>query len=174
MCLVPFTLFPPPPNAQPTHPPPHQRTNKHIPTLAPPSAEFGIEQMGASGSTALVALIHPTGATFASLGDCLAVVCRGGEGGKVTLQHRVYGWGPGVMEGAGGGRGWGRRVDWGRFGVEVSSSAFLIPYYPPPLNPLLTPPEVERVESTGGWVEDGRVCNVLAVSRALGDPEFKV
>jgi len=62
-----------------------------------------VEAMGASGSTALVALIHPTGAVFASLGDCLAVVCRGGVGGKVTQQHRVYGWGPGVLEGAPGG-----------------------------------------------------------------------
>ena len=33
--------------------------------------------------------------------------------------------------------------------------------------------ELERVESTGAWVVDGRVCNVLAVSRAFGDPEFK-
>jgi hypothetical protein len=33
---------------------------------------------------------------------------------------------------------------------------------------------VARVESTGAWVVDGRVCGVLAVSRAFGDPEFKV
>lgn len=33
--------------------------------------------------------------------------------------------------------------------------------------------ETERIESAGGWVEDGRVCGVLAVSRAFGDPEFK-
>ncbi len=34
--------------------------------------------------------------------------------------------------------------------------------------------EIERVESAGGWIVDGRVCNILAVSRAFGDPEFKV
>jgi hypothetical protein len=34
--------------------------------------------------------------------------------------------------------------------------------------------EVKRVKSTGGWVYDGRVCNILAVSRAFGDWEFKV
>jgi hypothetical protein len=34
--------------------------------------------------------------------------------------------------------------------------------------------EVNRVKSTGGWVYDGRVCNILAVSRAFGDWEFKV
>lgn len=34
--------------------------------------------------------------------------------------------------------------------------------------------EIERVEAAGGWIVDGRVCNVLAVSRAFGDPEFKV
>lgn len=34
--------------------------------------------------------------------------------------------------------------------------------------------EIERVEAAGGWITDGRVCNVLAVSRAFGDPEFKV
>lgn len=34
--------------------------------------------------------------------------------------------------------------------------------------------EIERVEAAGGWIIDGRVCNVLAVSRAFGDPEFKV
>ncbi|GFH08920.1 putative thylakoid-associated phosphatase 38 [Haematococcus lacustris] len=51
--------------------------------------------------------------------------------------------------------------------------------------PLITPhrvygsgPEVEgevkRIKATGGWVYDGRVCNILAVSRAFGDWEFKV
>jgi len=33
--------------------------------------------------------------------------------------------------------------------------------------------EIERVRSTGGWIHDGRVCNILAVSRAFGDWEFK-
>lgn len=33
--------------------------------------------------------------------------------------------------------------------------------------------EIERVKATGGWIEDGRVCNILAVSRAFGDWEFK-
>jgi serine/threonine protein phosphatase PrpC len=50
----------------------------------------------------------------------------------LTGQHRVYGFGPGVLE------------------------------------------EIERVEAAGGWIHDGRVCNILAVSRAFGDPEFKV
>ncbi|PNW84026.1 hypothetical protein CHLRE_04g218150v5 [Chlamydomonas reinhardtii] len=33
--------------------------------------------------------------------------------------------------------------------------------------------EIERVKSVGGWIDDGRVCGVLAVSRAFGDWEFK-
>ncbi|GLC42261.1 hypothetical protein PLESTF_001141700 [Pleodorina starrii] len=33
--------------------------------------------------------------------------------------------------------------------------------------------EIERIKSVGGWVDDGRVCGVLAVSRAFGDWEFK-
>ena len=33
--------------------------------------------------------------------------------------------------------------------------------------------EVERVKAAGGWIFDGRVCNILAVSRAFGDWEFK-
>jgi hypothetical protein len=33
--------------------------------------------------------------------------------------------------------------------------------------------EVARVKAAGGWVEDGRVCDMIAVSRAFGDPEFK-
>lgn len=33
--------------------------------------------------------------------------------------------------------------------------------------------EINRIESVGGWVDDGRVCGVLAVSRAFGDMEFK-
>ncbi|GFR41583.1 hypothetical protein Agub_g2304, partial [Astrephomene gubernaculifera] len=33
--------------------------------------------------------------------------------------------------------------------------------------------EIERVKSVGGWVDDGRVCGVLAVSRAFGDWDFK-
>lgn len=33
--------------------------------------------------------------------------------------------------------------------------------------------EIDRIKATGGWVDDGRVCSVLAVSRAFGDWEFK-
>jgi Protein phosphatase 2C len=33
--------------------------------------------------------------------------------------------------------------------------------------------ETARVLAAGGWVADGRVCDVLAVSRAFGDWEFK-
>jgi len=33
--------------------------------------------------------------------------------------------------------------------------------------------EVDRIKAAGGWIHDGRVCNILAVSRAFGDWEFK-
>ncbi|KAK9823944.1 hypothetical protein WJX72_006570 [[Myrmecia] bisecta] len=33
--------------------------------------------------------------------------------------------------------------------------------------------EMERVESVGGWIADGRVCDNIAVSRAFGDQLFK-
>lgn len=33
--------------------------------------------------------------------------------------------------------------------------------------------EIQRVEAAGGWVADGRVCDVIAVSRAFGDLQFK-
>ena len=33
--------------------------------------------------------------------------------------------------------------------------------------------EKARVEAAGGWVTDGRVCDILAVSRAFGDRQFK-
>jgi protein phosphatase 1A len=33
--------------------------------------------------------------------------------------------------------------------------------------------EIARVKAAGGWIGDGRVCDVLAVSRAFGDWEFK-
>lgn len=33
--------------------------------------------------------------------------------------------------------------------------------------------EINRIKAVGGWVDDGRVCSVLAVSRAFGDWEFK-
>lgn len=33
--------------------------------------------------------------------------------------------------------------------------------------------ETERVEAAGGWIDDGRVCGILAVSRAFGDASFK-
>jgi len=33
--------------------------------------------------------------------------------------------------------------------------------------------EASRVEAAGGWLDDGRVCGVLAVSRAFGDPGLK-
>ena len=34
--------------------------------------------------------------------------------------------------------------------------------------------ELERIKQAGGWVNDGRVLGILAVSRAFGDLEFKV
>eukprot|EP00879_Flechtneria_rotunda_P013003 GHRR01013578.1.p1 GENE.GHRR01013578.1~~GHRR01013578.1.p1 ORF type:complete len:315 (+),score=72.80 GHRR01013578.1:603-1547(+) len=87
---------------------------------------------GASGATGTVALVQQDRAVFASLGDSLPVLCRNGTPVQLTAQHRVYGFGEGVLE------------------------------------------EIERVEAAGGWIIDGRVCNILAVSRAFGDPEFKV
>ena len=33
--------------------------------------------------------------------------------------------------------------------------------------------EKKRITAAGGWVKDGRVMGALAVSRALGDFEFK-
>ena len=33
--------------------------------------------------------------------------------------------------------------------------------------------EAARVKAAGGWLDDGRVCGVLAVSRAFGDPGLK-
>jgi len=33
--------------------------------------------------------------------------------------------------------------------------------------------EAERVREAGGWVDQGRVCGILAVSRAFGDIDFK-
>ena len=33
--------------------------------------------------------------------------------------------------------------------------------------------EIARVEAAGGWVADGRVCDIIAVSRAFGDLQFK-
>ncbi|KAL3130276.1 hypothetical protein ABBQ38_008108 [Trebouxia sp. C0009 RCD-2024] len=33
--------------------------------------------------------------------------------------------------------------------------------------------ESNRVQEAGGWIDDGRVCDILAVSRAFGDREFK-
>ena len=47
----------------------------------------------------------------------------------------------------------------------------------PPRLPPAPGPEVRsetaRVKATGAWIYDGRVCNILAVSRAFGDWEFK-
>jgi serine/threonine protein phosphatase PrpC len=33
--------------------------------------------------------------------------------------------------------------------------------------------EIARIKSAGGWIEEGRVCGILAVSRAFGDSNFK-
>jgi serine/threonine protein phosphatase PrpC len=33
--------------------------------------------------------------------------------------------------------------------------------------------EIARVQGAGGWIDDGRVCGILAVSRAFGDPGLK-
>ena len=34
--------------------------------------------------------------------------------------------------------------------------------------------EIDRITAAGGWINDGRVLGILAVSRAFGDMEFKV
>lgn len=39
--------------------------------------------------------------------------------------------------------------------------------------PKSDPSEMHRVQEAGGWIDDGRVCDILAVSRAFGDCEFK-
>jgi len=33
--------------------------------------------------------------------------------------------------------------------------------------------ETARVNAAGGWIDDGRVCGIIAVSRAFGDADFK-
>ena len=33
--------------------------------------------------------------------------------------------------------------------------------------------EAQRIEAAGGWVDDGRICGILAVARGFGDREFK-
>ncbi|CAI7844563.1 unnamed protein product, partial [Closterium sp. NIES-53] len=33
--------------------------------------------------------------------------------------------------------------------------------------------EIKRIEKAGGWVSQGRVCGVIAVSRAFGNANFK-
>ncbi len=33
--------------------------------------------------------------------------------------------------------------------------------------------EIARIEAGGGWVRDGRVCDILGVSRTFGDRDFK-
>ena len=33
--------------------------------------------------------------------------------------------------------------------------------------------ETQRIKTAGGWVKNGRVCDMLAVTRAFGDAEFK-
>jgi protein phosphatase 1A len=33
--------------------------------------------------------------------------------------------------------------------------------------------EIARIKDAGGWIYDGRVCGILAVSRAFGDMELK-
>ena len=33
--------------------------------------------------------------------------------------------------------------------------------------------ETQRIKAAGGWVKNGRVCDMLAVTRAFGDAEFK-
>jgi len=33
--------------------------------------------------------------------------------------------------------------------------------------------EIDRVQKAGGWIDDGRVCGILAVSRAFGDADYK-
>eukprot|EP00471_Norrisiella_sphaerica_P005776 CAMPEP_0184479940 /NCGR_PEP_ID=MMETSP0113_2-20130426/1463_1 /TAXON_ID=91329 /ORGANISM="Norrisiella sphaerica, Strain BC52" /LENGTH=447 /DNA_ID=CAMNT_0026858117 /DNA_START=379 /DNA_END=1722 /DNA_ORIENTATION=+ len=33
--------------------------------------------------------------------------------------------------------------------------------------------EIERIEQVGAWVDDGRVLDILGITRAFGDPDFK-
>lgn len=91
------------------------------------------------------------------------------EGLKATQQHRVYGVGPDVLEGEPCMHALQRPRALVLAAcctrVRSQNQACGLSHNTHNTN---THPELARVESTGAWVIDGRVCNVLAVSRAFG------
>ena len=117
---------------------------------------------------------HIRKVTVANVGDSQAFLMRNGQAVALTTPHKVYG--SGALSAP-------RTIsDRGMLQGPYSSS-WKIPYLQErPSLPLclllpLSGPEVRsetaRVKATGAWIHDGRVCNILAVSRAFGDWEFK-
>ena len=100
-----------------------------------------------SGSTATVALVRQNKIIIANVGDSRGVLCRNGRAIDLTTEHRVMG--------------------------HVHLSSECSPYVDTRCQGASVSSEIERVKATGGWIDDGRVCGLLAVSRAFGDWELK-
>jgi hypothetical protein len=119
----------------------------------------------------------------ANVGDSHAVLCRGGRAVTLTRAHRVHGRGQDVeVRGKGGYTVFPTPVDVakGRASARVGYTYLVLIYiiYSThcPLSfylMLKKQDEVLRVVGTRGWVSRGRVCSIIAVSRALGDLKFK-
>ena len=129
------------------------------------NAEQEDEDSKIAGSTATVALVRRDKVIVANVGDSRAVISRNGQAVNLSTEHR--------------------RVMLARLGCLMGK---VFPACAPKY--VLTKPlvarwcrvfgkgptvesETKRVTDAGGWVKDGRVCEVLAVSRAFGDWEFK-
>lgn len=157
-------------------------------------ADWGFGSLdGGSGSTATGVLVRRDAVVCANVGDSHVVLSRGGRAVELTVEHRLSGERPSTAEEV-------RRIEqvgWGGSGqgfdntgrdrghaatvhcASIQDCLVRLPgchtcvcclrraaarHAPRHVGP---PPQV------GGWVTDGRVCGILAVSRAFGDREYK-
>lgn len=127
----------------------------HLATCEPDQRE--------SGSTATVALVGGGMLVVANAGDSRAVLLKasGASPSDLTVDHRPAGKGAGAKAEAARVEARARAPHASHIFSHAHSHRFFNQCVPSPF------------QSVGGWVRDGRVLGVLAVSRALGDPEFK-
>jgi hypothetical protein len=110
------------------------------------------------GTTAIMALIRGKTVYVGNLGDCAAVMCRGGE--AFPLSHAQTPGRPDETRRIEGANGW----------VTTERELFVGQLH----RMDLADPSIARgVEKRVTWVTIYRVCGELSVSRSIGDPDFK-
>lgn len=110
------------------------------------------------GTTAIMLLLRGKRLLVGNVGDCAAVLCRGGRAVGLSLAHT-----PGRQDEL-------ERIERANGWITSETELFMGQLQ---CMDLSDPTIVQGVERRVKWVTITRVCGELAVSRSIGDPDFK-